>query len=44
MHFLKMAGNLKKAGRRVIRSEISDSGGIVLCICGTFDLLVFKVI
>ncbi len=32
------------AGCRVKRSEIWESGVVVICIWGTFDLLVFKVI
>ena len=39
---LKVASNSKTAGHRGKWSEIS--GVVVVCIWGTFDLLVFKVI
>ncbi len=41
---LKMACNSKIAGCRMKRSEIWESWVVVVCIWGTFDLLVLKVI
>ena len=39
-----MACNSKMASRRAKRNEIWESWVVVMCIWGTFDLLVFKVI
>ncbi len=39
-----MCDILKRAGRRAKRSEIWDSGTLVIYMCCTFDLVVFKVI
>ena len=40
----KLANILEMASRRTKLSEIWDSGVVAMCICGTFNLLVFKVI
>ena len=46
MRNYKMCDNLKRARRRAKRSEIWESWILAMhiCICGIFDLVVFKVI